>query len=472
MRTQAQRLRILFGITLWLLDMAMLVGAFYLAYQLRTRIAWPTELVNPAPFRSYTGLMVVHIVSVTLVLFASRQYYVPRAASRVDQLYAIFAGVSAGSLFAVAIATFVFRGSPIVADYPRAMTVYAWLLSIILLMVGRGFHQTVRDWLRSRGIGRDRLILVGSGEIARAILQRIQWSPQLGYEVLGVVAEGGIRKFSGVTVLGTPEQLPELIERYRVDEVIIAMPEEGHRATIDVVGYCQRGRVSIKIFPDVFQFITSQATIDELGGLPLLSVRDFAMRGYMLAFKRLMDLVGAAVGLVALSPLMLLVALAIKLESSGPVFFIQERMGLDGRSFPMIKFRSMRTDAESTGPAWTVDNDPRRTRIGTLIRKINVDETPQLINVLLGEMSLVGPRPEQPYYVEQFRRTVPGYMDRHREKAGLTGWAQVNGMRGDTSIDERTKFDLWYIENWSLFLDVKILIRTVWQMLTGRNIGG
>jgi exopolysaccharide biosynthesis polyprenyl glycosylphosphotransferase len=178
---------------------------------------------------------------------------------------------------------------------------------------------------------------------------------------------------------------------------------------------------------------------------------------------------GSLVGLVLLSPLMLLVALLVKLESPGPVFYVQERMGLDARSFPMLKFRSMRQDAEQNGPGWTRPNDPRRTRLGALMRSLNIDELPQFINVLIGDMSLVGPRAERPIYVEQFKKSIPRYMDRHREKAGLTGWAQVNGLRGDTSITERTKYDLWYIENWSLLLDFKILIRTVMQFFSDRN---
>jgi len=223
------------------------------------------------------------------------------------------------------------------------------------------------------------------------------------------------------------------------------------------------------VFPDVFQIMATEVSIGDLGGLPLLTMRDVALRGWRLTVKRAMDVAISGTGLVVISPLMLLTALLIKLDSRGPVFFVQERTGLDGRPFLMLKFRSMRQDAEAHGPGWTTEDDPRRTRLGSIIRKLSVDELPQLINVLLGDMSLVGPRPEQPAYVEQFRRNIPRYMDRHREKAGLTGWAQVNGLRGDTSITERTKYDLWYIENWSLWLDINIIIRTVLQGLTSRS---
>jgi exopolysaccharide biosynthesis polyprenyl glycosylphosphotransferase len=191
------------------------------------------------------------------------------------------------------------------------------------------------------------------------------------------------------------------------------------------------------------------------------------MRGYLLFFKRIMDIVGSIIGLIVLSPLMMLTAIAVKLESPGPVFFVQERMGLDGKPFLMIKYRSMRQDAEKHGPGWTTKDDPRQTKLGALLRKIDADELPQFVNVLLGEMSLVGPRPEQPYYVNLFRESVPRYMERHREKAGMTGWAQVNGLRGDTSVIERTKYDLYYTENWSILLDLKILMRTVWQLVGG-----
>jgi exopolysaccharide biosynthesis polyprenyl glycosylphosphotransferase len=208
--------------------------------------------------------------------------------------------------------------------------------------------------------------------------------------------------------------------------------------------------------------------VDDLGGTPLLTVRDIALRGWKLSLKRGLDMCGSVFGLILLSPLMLLTALILYLEDKGPIFYTQERMGLDGRPFPMIKFRSMRVDADKMAD-WTVEDDPRVTNIGRFMRRTNWDEIPQLMNVLLGHMSLVGPRPEQPQYVYQFREQIPGYMSRHQEKGGMTGWAQVNGLRGDTSITERTKYDLWYMENWSILLDIKIILRTVWQIVERTN---
>jgi exopolysaccharide biosynthesis polyprenyl glycosylphosphotransferase len=210
-------------------------------------------------------------------------------------------------------------------------------------------------------------------------------------------------------------------------------------------------------------------SIGELGGLPLLNMRDVALRGWKLTLKRGIDLVGSAIGLVLFSPFFFLFAILVKLDSAGPALFSQERMGLDGRRFHVIKYRTMKIDAEKAGPAWTTKDDPRRTKLGKFLRRTNVDELPQLINVFLGEMSLVGPRPEQPYYAEQFRSRIPRYNERHREKSGITGWAQVNGLRGDTSIEERTKYDLWYIENWSVWLDIKIILLTIWQTIVGES---
>ncbi|MCB0243556.1 MAG: undecaprenyl-phosphate glucose phosphotransferase, partial [Anaerolineae bacterium] len=364
-----------------------------------------------------------------------------------------------GALVAVALVSFAFKNT---VDYRRPMMVLAWLLSVIFLIIGRIVIIQIQRGLMRRGVGNSDVLLIGTGEVAHMVLERMLGSPQLGYNPVGLISmTNGAEQVLGYPVLGAMKDIPRVIESRHVQEVIICLPEATHRELVQITAQCERERVTIRIYPDVFQIMAREVGISDLAGLPLLTMRDVALRGWHLALKRTVDVIGSALGLVFLSPLMMLTAVAIKLESPGPVFYLQERMGLDARPFMMYKFRSMRTDAEQKGPGWTTADDPRRTRIGAFLRRASVDELPQLINVLLGDMSLVGPRPERPVYVDQFRQSIPRYMDRHREKAGLTGWAQVNGLRGDTSIAERTKYDLWYIENWSLSLDLRILLRTV-----------
>jgi exopolysaccharide biosynthesis polyprenyl glycosylphosphotransferase len=448
------------------IDAVMVAVAFVLGYYMRIAIPFPTRPQAVDGFFIYMPMMVVQIISVILVFYANRLYHVPRVNSRIDEIYNVFGAVSIGTMMAVAISALTFKNSIFELDYPRAMIVYAWLMGILLIVLGRELHRRVWHFVRMRGVGRAKVLVVGSGEAARAIIQKIQWSPYLGYDLVGIVNGSNPIGIPGAPHLGTIDELTDVIDEHEVEEVIIALPEGTPRQEIvRIISRAQRGSTAIKVFPDVFEFITGGVTVDDLGGLPLLTVRDIQLRGWKLSLKRAMDLLVALVGLVVLSPVFLIIGLLIKMESPGPVFFCQERMGLDGRPFQVIKFRSMRPDAEKKA-TWTVANDPRRTRIGAWMRATNIDELPQLINVLLGEMSLVGPRPEQPQYVQRFRTTIPRYMERHREKAGMTGWAQINGLRGNTSIPERTKYDLWYVENWSLWLDIKILMRTMMLTVT------
>jgi exopolysaccharide biosynthesis polyprenyl glycosylphosphotransferase len=414
--------------------------------------------------------MAAHTLSILLAFAYSRLYRIARSPSRVDEFYRIIGASTVGTVLGVALAYLAFKNTPWEQDYPRGMVVYAWVLTILFVTVGRLAHGRLRAHLQARGWGRNRVLVVGSGEIARMILHKIQGNPAMGYKVAGVVTTNGQSDVAlPAPILGHAGDLAQLIERHQVEEVIIALPEASHQDILMLISECERGKAAIKIFPDVFQIMAGQMDIGDLGGLPLLALRDIALRGWRQGFKRAMDIAGASAVLILVSPLMLITAILIKLDSPGPVFYVQERMGLDARPFPILKFRSMRQDAEADGPGWTRKGDPRVTPLGNILRRLNVDELPQLINVLIGEMSLVGPRPERSVYVAQFRRSIPRYMDRHRAKAGMTGWAQINGLRGDTSIVERTKYDLWYIENWSLLLDIKILIRTAFSLFHSPN---
>jgi exopolysaccharide biosynthesis polyprenyl glycosylphosphotransferase len=460
----------LFALSLVINDLIMISLSFYLAYWLRQWIAIPPP-VAIAPFTDYVGMMAIQVNTILILYFFSRLYDVRRSMPRLDEFYRIFAATSIGTVVTIASTTFLFKNTTLELDFPRAMIIYAWLLTVLLVTVGRSLLVLLRNWLRRRGLWNDRLLIVGTGDVGRMILQKARQMPRLGYEVVGFIDgdDPPATEIMGVPVLGGIDDIPELIQAYEIEEVIIGRPELAHQQVLAIISRCERGQVGIKIFPDLFQIIATELSIGDLGGLPLLTVRDVALRGWKLTLKRAVDLLGSGVGLIVFSPVLMLIAVAIKLDSPGPVFYAQERMGLDAKPFWCLKFRSMRTDAEAHGPGWTVESDPRVTRLGRFIRRFSIDELPQFINVFVGDMSLVGPRPERPVYVEQFRRSIPRYMDRHREKAGMTGWAQVNGLRGDTSIAERTKYDLWYIENWSLWLDFKIILRTVFSIFGDRH---
>lgn len=455
-----------------ILDGFALVTAFILGYWARIRFPIvPGEDAVTQSGAGFAGLLptlALHLITLLSTFFFAKLYHQKRASSRIDQFTAIFASVSVGVTLTSGLATFLFKNSVFDADYPRQLILYVWVFSLILVILGRELYRQLTIRLRIAGVARDRVLIVGSGEASRMIIDQIHSRPELGYQIVGAVNGTNVAEVSGVPVIGHFDDLPTLIDTLYIAEVIIALPAIPNDELVRLIGFCQRGRTSIKVYPDMFAFMAGGMSVDELGGMPLLTVRDMPLRGWKLSLKRGLDMAGAMVGLVLLSPFIVLTAILIRLESPGSVWFCQERAGLDGRPFPMIKFRTMRRDAELQG-TWTVENDPRVTRIGRWMRKSNWDEIPQLINVLLGQMSLVGPRPEQPIYVEKFRTQIPRYMERHREKAGMTGWAQVNGFRGDTSIEDRTKYDLYYVENWSVWFDVKIIIRTVVQTLLRRS---
>ncbi|MFN8372043.1 MAG: undecaprenyl-phosphate glucose phosphotransferase [Anaerolineae bacterium] len=464
----AGRIKTLLAVLIVIVDVMALSVGFALGYVARLTLPFFQTPAFPPPFSDYFLTMTLHIVTVITLFYFTRLYHLRRTTSRIDQARQIAGAVAVGGVLAYGMQDFIFKNTILQVDYPRALFFYAVIFSLPLTVIAREAYSTLRKWLRVKGIDRDNLLIVGTSNVAREIAKKIRVHPELGYQIVGVV-NGKKGKVLGIPIVGTHYDIPHLIDAYQIQQVIIALPDAQRSELVDLITLCQRGSVDVKVYPDMFSYMAGDMNLDELGGTPLLTVRDIALRGWKLSLKRALDMIGAFVGLILLSPLFMLTAFLIRLESKGQVFYSQERMGLDGRPFPMIKFRSMRTDAEAQGPGWTVKNDPRVTRMGRFMRKTNWDEIPQLINVLVGQMSLVGPRPERPVYVQQFRQQIPRYMERHREKAGMTGWAQVNGLRGDTSIAERTTYDLWYVENWSLWLDIKIIIRTVFNIFMRRD---
>jgi exopolysaccharide biosynthesis polyprenyl glycosylphosphotransferase len=460
-----RRPRYLATVILVALDAGFVAVAFYLAHRLRVLSEYPPPQ-NIQNFRFYLPMLLAQEVCIIGMFFFYKLYHRKRSTSHLDEVAAIFGAVSVGTTIATAAISFFFKSD---FDYPRLMIVYAWALTFVLVALARTAHARLQWSLQARGFGETKVLVVGGGETGQMIANAIQKSPGLGYRLVGVVDDKPTNGEFSAPWLGPTAQLGELIDRYQVGEVFVGMPEASHQKILQIISNAQRDQVGIKVFPDIFQIIASPVGIGDLNGLPMVTVRDVALRGWRLTLKRIVDVLIAACALVFTSPVMLLSAMLIKLDSPGPVFYTQVRMGLDARPFKILKLRSMHSDAEMAGPGWTVKGDPRKTRLGAFLRRFHIDELPQFINVLLGDMSVVGPRPERPVFVEQFRRLVPRYMERHQEKAGLTGWAQVNGLRGDTSIVERTKYDLYYIENWSLLFDFKIILRTLWVLLSGES---
>jgi Undecaprenyl-phosphate glucose phosphotransferase len=294
------------------------------------------------------------------------------------------------------------------------------------------------------------------------VIERIRHRPDAGLRLIGVVSSGSIgASVEGADVIGLTSDLKQILKEHRVDQVIIALSRHESELFEKVVVELADEIVNVKIVPDLLHGFSLRSSIESLDGIPLIGLQETALFGWAALGKRSFDMIASTAALVLLSPLLGLIGLAIFMSSGAPVFYRQTRMGHDGRVFEMLKFRSMQRDAEESGPGWTKSRDPRRTRLGRHLRRFNLDELPQLVNVMRGEMSLVGPRPERPTYIDEFRREVPGYMLRHKVRAGITGWAQVHGWRGDTSIRERVEHDLYYIQQWSFWLDIRILFMTL-----------
>ncbi len=463
--------KLLFGLTfvMVLFDTAMVVLSLVLAHDIRFDLFPLPEGTLFQPREAYLSLAIVEVVLVPLVFAGKGMYRLRRNASRVDELQQVFMGMVLAALLTLGIISFAGRDFP----YSRGVMLLSWLLAVPLIWLARLLQFWLQGRLRRLGLGAERVLLVGSGEVATAVLEKVRSVPDWGYQVVGFTttwSNAGVR-LDGLPFLGPLEDIHAIVDRTGANEVIIADPTLDQTQVMEIVRRLDPRRVSIRIFPDVFQLISPQVSISDLHGLPLVSVRDAALRGWRLALKRLVDMTVSALVLVVLSPLMLFIALSIKLASPrSPVFYVQERIGMDGKRFWVIKFRSMRPEAEAdSGPRWASRNDPRATGLGRLLRRFSLDELPQFVNVLVGDMSLGGPRPERPHFVREFTQRIPNYWDRHREKAGLTGWAQVNGLRGDTSIEERTAYDLWYVENWNLWLDFKIMLRTIPAMFREHN---
>ena len=440
-------------------DVVLIALCWLTAYGLRFYVIGP-PLVTPdiPPFREYL-LQLAPIVVVWGIAFRWFDLYRPRRlGSYVSEWADVAKASTLGVLVLIAIMQFVFRD----IEYSRVVIVYFWALSIVAVSLWRATFREGLRLARRHGVNLRRALVVGGGSTAAELFAALRRRPDVGVHVLGIV--GDKQPDAGAAWLGRFEDLRAILDREPIDLILIALPQSEYGRLAAVLSDIGDDPVAIHLLPDVYGLASMRGGVEEFEGVPIIHLRESPLYGWNRVLKRGLDLVVGGVALVVLSPVLLALAWAVKLTSPGPVLLRQERMGLDGRAFSMLKFRTMRTDAEAeSGPVWAAPDDARRTRVGAVLRRFSLDELPQLFNVLRGDMSLVGPRPERPVFVETFRHRIPGYMLRHKVKAGMTGWAQINGWRGNTSLEKRIEYDLYYIERWSLGFDLTILLKTIWR---------
>ncbi|MCX7047480.1 MAG: undecaprenyl-phosphate glucose phosphotransferase [Candidatus Sumerlaeota bacterium] len=446
---------------LWLLlfDLLAVAGGLALTYFFRFRLAW---IPSPKGWEA-KDYLIIWPVACAAWLIGLTQAHAYRRGSPVldlDGARRLFVG----SLIAMALViTYNFFARD--GEYSRYMPVIAVAFAWPSLIVERWIFS--RILLRVAAQRMDRVLIVGAGHAARRIARVIQRQPHYGMALAGFIADSPERvgqpvpEREGVAFLGHVGAIGAAAREAKAQQVIIAHPDLPPEVVEQVLNDCEHDGILCRLVPNLMYTSFSEGAFQDIGGIPVYDARYTPLQGWNVVLKRVFDVAVSAICLLSLSPVMILAAILIKLDSKGPLLYKQQRVGLDGRKFNLYKFRSMVEQAEKDcGPVFAKDGDPRVTRVGKFFRRFNIDELPQLINVLRGDMSLVGPRPERPHFVKKFRDEIPNYMLRHRAKAGITGWAQVNGLRGDTSIEARIAYDLYYIENWTLWLDIKILLMT------------
>ena len=446
----------------------VLVSAAWIGACLLRFSGVPIPLAHTRPAWGPYLFLLGAIPVIWAIVFQTFDLYRPRRLStRSAEVRDIAKACTVATLVLIALNFFVFLRT---FEFSRLVFLYFWTLSIATLALARGAFREGLRVLRRRGYNQRFALVVGAGDLAARLVSALRQHPELGIRVVGVLADEDPSGIDSLPVLGRYEEVGRVVSARGIDHVFVALPHTDFKQTQAILDQLAGSAVAIKILPDFGPLLRLCGTAEEFEGLPMVSLQDPPLYGWNRVLKRGFDLLGSGMLLIGLSPVLGLIALLIRCLDGRPILYRQERMGLDGRRFQMLKFRTMRVDAEAeSGPVWAVPDDPRRTRLGTFLRRFSLDELPQLWNVCKGEMSLVGPRPERPMFIQEFCRHVPQYLLRHKVKAGITGWAQVNGWRGDTPVTTRTQYDLYYIEHWSLALDLRILWLTLRQGLVNRN---
>lgn len=449
-------------------DLLVVSLAWLLSYWLRFEYEIIAADKGVTPFVEYLPILVIIWVVWGSVFRALDLYKPMRGVRPIHEVVLLLQG-NALSLLILIAAIYLFREKTV--PFSRLVFLYFGIMATLFTIMQRAVLRFILREARRKGYNLRYMLLVGSGRVAEDLVAKLRIHRELGIQLIGCLTRTGDDKRgpAGLPVVGSYDDLSRCLDGMDIDSVVVSLPLEDSPLLPGIMEQVRDRLVDVKIVPDLYQFVTLTGSIDEFEGLPVISVQTTPLDGLGRLIKRVIDLVLAILLIVLFAPIFLLIAILIKLTSRGPVAYSQERVSVDGSKFRILKFRTMRLDAEDSGPGWTTAGDNRVTALGRFLRASSLDELPQLFNVLRGDMSIVGPRPERPVYIEEFRKRVPRYMLRHKVPAGMTGWAQVHGWRGNTSIDRRVEYDLYYIENWSLLLDVKILFLTLFRGFLNRN---
>ena len=449
-------------------DALMTCSSWAIAYYVRFQTNLIPISKGIPPFDVYWRLVMPILVMWIVIFHVSGLYRPRRGSSQAEEFVTIFQAVTVGTILLITFNFFYPQSS-----YSRLVLLYFWGMNIFAIGLSRSLMRSLVDYARTKGYNLRHILIAGAGNLGCELTRKAHTYTELGLNVIGFVDDDPKKQgkiIDGTPVLGTLHDINKIIQERGVQQLFIALPMTAHDRVLEVLASVNQECVDVKFIPDLMQYISLRVGVEELDGIPIVNLRESPIQGWNSVIKRGFDIGLSLLFLLICSPVMLLLAALIKLTSPGPVLYKQTRMGLDGHVFDMFKFRSMRVDAETkSGAVWAKKNDPRRTKLGTFMRSTSLDELPQFFNVLAGDMSLVGPRPERPPFVQKFRERVPQYMLRHKVKTGVTGWAQINGWRGNTSIEKRIEYDLYYIQNWSVMFDLKIILMTLWKGMINKH---
>jgi len=451
-----------------LIDAVVISLALILAWFIRFKTSFFSESEWHLSFTTYM-IPLILIIPLYLLIYDALGLYTPHRTKKIDsEIWSIIKANVIGLLILMS-ALFIVKQ----IHYSRYVLLLFAFFSVLLSTLERTILRKILRIIRKKGFNLKHILVIGAGDLGCNYAHKIHENRHLGYNIIGFLDDEKKvgYKVSKTVVMGKISDLTSIILRQSLDEIIIALPLKEYDKLGYIIKVCEKYGVKAQIIPDYYKYIPSKPYVDQLDDIPLINIRHVPLdSAYNKLVKRLVDIILSSIGIIITSPIMILTALIIKLTSPGPIIFKQTRVGLHRRKFEMYKFRSMKVQTdEEEKVKWTTKDDPRKTRFGNFIRKTSIDELPQLFNVLKGEMSLIGPRPERPYFVEKFREEIPKYMIKHHVRPGITGWAQVNGWRGDTSIKMRIEHDIYYIENWSIWLDIKILFLTLFKGFVHRN---